>query len=277
MSPKKKKTIKKDGLPEIIDGTTFREYQEPELFKKKFQASETCRLFRQAWHIPAAGFDEYSSYAPFHEELRKKDRVYTESDEFIKRRAILLKARRKWADGKMTDGDLEFATYEFGRRLPSVKYDEDVDSIVRKSNKPSYWRNFIEECLLFREVRPTFITRPPLELKARWSNDLQQYEIVIGNIFYDTAAKDFTATDFTRKLKELQKKLSGHGRKPRQKKSFGYGLKILELEGSGLTNLQKADRIEGVDSEDAFFGKSPKDDAKRKSRLKTRKRRMKSY
>ncbi len=94
-------------------------------------------------------------------------RAYAESEEFIKRRAILLKARRKWADHKITDGNLEFATYEFGRRVPSVKYDEDLDSIVRKSNKPPYWRNFIEECLLFCEVRPTFITRPPLELKAR--------------------------------------------------------------------------------------------------------------
>jgi hypothetical protein len=263
-------------MPEIVDGTKLREYQEPQLFKQKFQRSETCRLFRKAWHIPPDGFEKYSSYGIFHDELRKMDAAYATSETFTKNRATLIAKRKLWAEYKISDGDLELATYEFARRIPSVKYDEDLDSIVRKSKKPPYWRSFIEECLLFHEAETEFVNRPPLELKAKWNNDLKRYEILIGNIFYDTTAEEFAERRFTKTLHDLQKRYLAYGPVPRQKKNFPLDMGILKHETSGLTDRMIADEVEGdTDTKSSTFMRSPREDQKRKNKVKTARKRLK--
>jgi hypothetical protein len=268
---KKPKEIK------VIDGATSREYQAPELFKKKFQNSLECRKFRLAWQIPVNGYDDHRAYGTFYEHLHAQDRAYAKSEKFVSNRAILLEARKKWAEGKIRDGELEWNTREFERRIPSVKYDEDLDTIVRKSKKPPYWRNFIEECILFHDVDPTFISRPRLEPKLQWSNDRQDYEIIIGNIFADTTAEDFRSIGFAHQLKKLQTKLAVHAPTPRRKKNFEPGLKLMDLEDDKLTDREKADLIEGISPNDPTFMKTPKQDEKRKSKIKSMRRRIKSY
>ncbi len=277
MLAKKRKISKKKASREreILDSETLREYQEPELFKVKFQKSETCRSFRRAWHIPVDGFDDYSAYSPFHTDLRKKDYDYAESEKFPKHRAEFIKSRKAWAEGKITAGALEMAEWSFARLTPSVKYDEDLDGLVRTYKKPLYWRDFIEECVLLRDVRPTFVTRPLPEPKVSWNNGLQRNELTIENIYSDTAVKDFTSREFTEKFNKLRKRLPGYGPRPRSKKSFGFGIKVLELEDSGLSDIQKADKIEGIEIKAIAFMKNPDVDLKNKNRVKTVRHRMK--
>jgi hypothetical protein len=275
MSAKKRKTSKKRPSQKIVDGRTLRGYQEPELFKAKFQRSATCHSFRRAWNIPPDGFRDYGIYSTFHTDLREKDRDFAKSEECLKHHAKLIESRKAWAKGKITNGDLDIAERRFAHFIHSVKYDEDLDLVVHLSKKPVYWRSFIEGCLLFRDARPTLVTRPLPEPKVLWSNDLQRNELTIGNIFPDTTAKDFTDRRFTEKLKELQKRLPGYGPRPRSKKSFSFGMKVLELENSGLSNQEKADKIAGINIDSEDFMKSPREDLKSKNRVKTMQRRMK--
>ena len=275
MSSKKHRVSIKQISQKIVDGKTLREYQEPELFKVKFQPSSICRSFRAAWDIPPDGFMDYGIYSTFHTNLREKDCDFAKSEECLKHHTKLIESRKAWAKGKITNGDLDLAERRFAHFIPSVKYDEDLDLVVHLTKKPVYWRNFIEECLLFRDVRPTLVTQPLPEPKVSWNNNLQRNELTIGNIFSDTAAKDFTDRRFTEKLKKLQKKLPEYGSIPRGKKSFSFGMKVLELENSGLSDREKADKIAGINIDGEDFMKSPREDLKSKNRVKTTRRRMK--
>lgn len=275
MVSNKRKILKKRSSQKIIDGETLREYQESTLFKMGFQESEMCYIFRRAWHVPPDGFDDHESYIIFHSDLQEKDLAYVKTEKYLKRHTELIKKRRAWANGKVTDGELEFAERNFVRFVPSIKYNEDIDYVVRKSKKPIYWRGFIEECLLFKNVNPTLVMRPLPEPKLSWSNYLQRNELTIENIFPDTTVKDFSNREFTEKLKKSQKKLIGYGLTRRKKPNFSFGMKVFELEDSGLSNIEKADKVRGVNTIDDAFMRSPHEDIKSKNRVKTARRRLK--
>ena len=244
--------MKKNIKPiKIIDGETLREYQEPEIFKLKFQQSKTCNLFRKAWHIPTKGFSGDNAYYEFHAGLTKKDSEYIKSDKYKLRYAEIVKKRKKWAEGKIRKSDLDFTEHNFSLFIPGVKYNFDLDRITILEKKPIYWRDFVEECLLLKNPLTKFVYRPLPEPKIEWSNDLQRYKLIIENIFSDTTNKDFDNPIFTEKLKNMQKKLSGYGRVPRSKGAFKIDSKILESDKnlSSSSDWEKVDYVYGEQSD----------------------------
>lgn len=266
MAKLRSKAELKKAKPEFIDGELMKEYQEPEIFKMKFQQSENCRLFRKAWGIPAKGFESFERRFQFHEDLRKKDYEYSKLDRCKSRWSEVTKKRMAWARGKIKKSELELAEFNFALTIPTVKYDFDLDGVVIIEKKPTYWRSFIETCLLLQNPMPQFIQRPLPKPKLQRSNELQRYELTIENIFADTTIRDFSAPEFIRMLKKYRKTLPGYGPTKRSKSSFKAGQMILELDENGsLYDWEKADKIEGLED---IPSTSPREDQRRKNRVK---------
>lgn len=256
----KRKTVR----PKIRDVETMREYQEAQLFKRDFQRSRQCQLFRVAWGMPLDGFPDYQSIEAWEDRSQTRFDEFMKTEKFKSQQAALVGKRHLWADGKISKGELEIEERGFSMLEPQTKFDIDLERLLVKLNKPLYWREFVEDCILYRDVDDfTFITRPTPKPVLKWSNSLQRNELTIQNIFPDTTIKDFSHTEFVEELKKLQKKLPGSGIRMRAKRSFKAEQELQALDAeTGLHDYEKADVIYKPSDDSA------QEDQKRKNRVK---------
>lgn len=251
------------------------QYQEALLFKLAFQKFNHCLKFRKAWKISDKGFVDYREYNIWYNKLLENSNKYLTSKKYKDYQQQVVDKRKDYHQGKITKNDLELFATQVHLTIPIQKYEFDIDQITICSGKPTYWRYFVERCLLFDDFEISPITRPLPEPKLCWDSYNRVYELFIENIFPDTTTKDFDNPSFTRRFRELQKKLPGYQfSRPRLKKKIEYDLKVLELDlGAKLSDSEKTEEIEGeVDSLD--FGVVEK---KRTNKLKQTRYRLRKY
>lgn len=251
--------------------------EEALIFKAKFQQSERCAKFRAAWGIPLGGFKmserkDYPEYVAWHENLVRITNDYYKSEKYRRGVERIRSKKLEFAEGMVTLAELRAFGASVSLVNPMGKYEFDLDAITRHANKPGYWRYFVEQCLLFADREVLSVVRPIPEPAARWNNDAQEYEIIVMNIFADTTTKDFDSPEFTRKLREAQRKLAGYSEKrPRAKPKAERTAKLAELDAKepGMRDDEKADEIEG---------EIPlKKEAARRNRFKQTRYRLKGY
>jgi hypothetical protein len=226
------------------------QYQRALIFSVGFQKSEDCKSFRKAWAIPAEGFLGYPDWHVWEAKLIERTNTYYRSDKYKAGQAQITRKRLEVARGKITETDLKIFAMRKSWAIPLHKYDYDIDQITVASGLPIYWRDFIEQCLLFSTIERMYVQpiRKPLPTpRLKWNFYGQCHEMVIEDVFPDTNVRDFTSKKFTRQLQELQKKLPGYSaKKPRRKKTLEFGLEIQKLDQqSKLTDMEKADAIMG--------------------------------
>ncbi|RJO61202.1 hypothetical protein C4544_03465 [candidate division WS5 bacterium] len=252
------------------------EYQEALLLKLWFQKSDECLKFREVWDIPAGGFTGYQEYNIWYQKLIADTNTYLTSDKYKEWQKKLTVKHKERYQGKITPVDVEIFAYRAHLTVPLHKFEHDVGQATIHSGKPVYWRYFIERCLLFKDFDVFPVTRPLPEPKTHWDNYTQTYDLTIENIFPDTTTKDFDDRRFTRKLKEMQKKLPGYQKsRPRLKRKLEYGLKALELDKQrpGLSDVEKTEELEG----EVSSGNWGEIERKRANNLKHTRRRLKGY
>ena len=262
-------------LEEVFRKDNPKEYQEALLFRLSFQKSKQCLLFRVAWGIFGYGFKNYGEYNEWYKNLIEKTNTYYKSKKEKDRKNKILEKRKELSDGKITDTDFRFFAHRSTFAIPLNKYNYDIDQITIHSGKPIYWRDYIEECLIFETPLSFFPIRPLPEPELKWDFENQFYELIIENVFPDTTTKDFDRKEFTEKLKKLQKKLPGYkDKKTRVKRSFDFGMKVKSLDDTTkLTDWEKGEEIEG-EAEFENFGSIEK---RRKNKVKQARHRFKGY
>lgn len=222
------------------------ESQNAELFRIGFLDSSECLKFRKAWDIPEGGFDAQSDYDLWNKKFFQAISDYYASDKNKARLKKLGKKKMELGKGKITESDFAFYAQELAFANPNYKYGYDVMRVVLASEKPTYWKEYIEQCLVFKNPKYPAPWKPLPEPKLRWNEEFQFYDLVIENIFPDTGTKDFDDPRFTEKLDELKKKIPGNSSyRPRYKKNFSYGMDVLKLDAEApyLVDTEKAQEL----------------------------------
>lgn len=224
------------------------ERQNAELFKIKFQTSGKCISFRKAWGIPDKGFNTQKEHGFWYKKYIESINTYYKSDKYKERNNELKKKRREFADDKITESDIFFFSQRLAFANPEYKYEYDLNRMVLNSGKPIYWKDFIEQCILFNNPTYGFPQKPLPQPELRWNREYQFYDLIIENIFPDTVTKDFDEIDFTNKLKELKKKIPGHSEyHSKYKKNFDFGMKIIEIDKEDyLSDIEKTQDLNGI-------------------------------
>ncbi len=222
------------------------DYQVAFSFRTKFQKSKGCLKFRIAWGIPQLGFKNSADYYEWDKEHVKQINAYNKSEKYKEHQQKIKNKRQEYFDRKITEFDFKWYAQGVNFANPNFKFSYDIDQITLNSGMPIYWRDYIEECLLFENPRVTFPSKPLPEPTLKWNEMYQFYELIIDNIFPDTTTKDFDNKKFTKKLKELKLKIPG-GRTPqsRKKKNFEFGIELLELDKQKpeLSDFEKTETI----------------------------------
>lgn len=204
--------------------------------------------FRKAWNIPAQGFRDNREVTLWSKSLIRDTNAYCQSKKYRQDQQQILEKRKQEYEGKVAHTDVELFVSEKWLLVPLHKFDYDIYQITQESGQPVYWQRFIKQCLLLEDFEPYPVQRPTPEPKLHWSNSSQSYDLTIENIFADTTTKDFDNPEFTKKLKELQKKLPGYvGKQTRKKRGFELGRGVLEIDVKHpeLSDIQKSDEIIG--------------------------------
>lgn len=258
-----------------------REYQLAYLFWQKFKKSKSCLQFRVAWKIPHEGFSSREEYKVWEGDLFKKTNERFESAEYKELIAQRDQMRIRVAEGKASQSDFLVFAYSIEETIPLDKYRMDIAHLMNFWDQPLYWRDFIEQCVLFKDptIRP--VIRPIPSPKALWDNDLQTYILRIENIFPDTPLIDFHAKHFTREYFRLVKKLPGYPKKKeRFKESFETQKKYFDLKSEkssqyGLGNKKLSDYELG----DRLYEKTENgvQETKNKERAKKIRQRMEKF
>ncbi len=224
-----------------------REYQEADIFRREFQDSETCKDFRARWKIPQNGLENSDQFEEWEKGWMKYYDRFEKTEKFKTQYKRLKRVRVQFGLEPPHVSDLEWAELQFSLLHPLNKFDFDLDRLtLRTLRKPLYWRPFIRDCVLFHTVESEMISRPVPKPRLSWDNRLQRNVITIEDIFPDTTVSDFNSTDFTEKLRELQKKLPGYGILPRVKKNFKIEQVLPDLDSQGaLSDALKADEVYG--------------------------------
>lgn len=225
-----------------------KELQEAQLFVARFQASERCRKFRDAWDIKKIGFKNHRAYKVWQSRLNRRSNEYLQSEQYQLLQEQVREKKLQAAQGLITDFELRWFAERVWRSVPVRKFDYDIVQVTIQENKPEYMCDFIEQCLLFEKPNMAGIIRPSLKPKLTWDGYHGMHHLVIENVFSDTGTKDFDDPRFTRDLKKLQKKLAGYAtKKSRLKRTHDYGerLQILDSERSDMRDAEKADALFG--------------------------------
>lgn len=236
---------KEINIEEMRKDENPKAFQDAYIFRVNFQQSDRCLEFRRAWKIPESGFKHYKEYEKWHIKLIKGTNAYYKSEKY----KDVEKKKEKMR--KLNDQNLKLFSLRSTFVIPLLKFSYDIDQItIRSSGKPVYFRDYIEECLLFETPRISFPTRPLPEPKLQWNFEHQFYDLIIQNVFSDTTSKDFDNKKFTQALERLKAKLPGYTeKKTRTKKNFDKGVAVLAIDKQEphLDDFQKMELVLGED------------------------------
>lgn len=243
-------------------------------FSKQFTASKSCLQFRVAWKIPHEGFSSLAEYKTWKSDLIKKTNERFKSAEYKDLIAQRDQMRIRVAEGKASQSDLLVFAHSVEETIPLDKYRMDLTHLTNFWGKPLYWKDFIEQCVLFKDFKIYPVIRPTPSPKAFWDNDLQTYILRIENVFPDTPLIDFHAKRFTREYLHLVKKMPGYPKKKERikvdfetykkyfvinsEKSSGHA-----LENRKLSDYELGERLYGS-TEDGVQETKNKERAKKK-------------
>ncbi len=235
--------------------------QQAEIFRLIFQDSKRCRMFRNLWGISPKGFNNREKYRNWDKKIINETNEYRKSEKYKKFKEQINKKKLDHAKGKATQFDLELFSQDIQLHDPSYKLEFDISNITLKSGKPIYWRDFIEQCLFFKNPDICFpdkpLPTPTLKLDSRY----QFYELIIDNIFPDTDIKDFNSKSFREQFEKLRVKLPGFNKlAPRYRKDLEFGLKLIEIDRNMpyLSDFEKYEKITGEDWAQKVNGKQEK-------------------
>jgi hypothetical protein len=246
-------------------------YQDALIFRTAFQQSKFCIQFRKAWKIPEEGFKDYKEYEKWNVQLIE------DTNAFYKSKKYKNIEKKKEEMRKVNDQDLNIFCLRSIFVIPLLKFNYDVDNATLRSGKPVYFRDYIEECLLFKIPRISFPTRPLPEPKLQWDFNNQFYNLTIENIFPDTTSKDFDNKKFTEALEKLKTKLPGYGeKKTRVKKNVESGLNLLEIDAKNL-GLDDFQKFELLTHQDLALEVDGKAEQKIKNNVRQNRLRVKKY
>jgi hypothetical protein len=218
------------------------EYQQAVIFQIKLQKSERCKKFRKAWGIPLAGFNDQKDYSTWKKKLVKKTNVYLKSEKYKGYEKTIAEKYLLVGQGKISDGELQHTANLVLRTVPLHAFDYNVGRVTIEEDQPEYMRDFVEQCLLFKKPSFIGIVRPKPKPVLKFDSYSGTKRIIIEEIHSDTSTKDFDDSGFTRELRKLQKELLGLSKaQGRFKKSMEYGVQLLDLDKTNLTDIEKAD------------------------------------
>lgn len=235
---------KEINIEEMRKKETPKAYQDAYIFRVQFQQSDFCCQFRKAWKIPETGFKNHKEYEKWYVKLIEDTNTYCKSKKYKD------VEKKKEEMRKLNDQNLKLFSLRSMFAIPLTKFTYDVDKATLRSGKPVYFRDYVEECLLFENPRISFPTRPLPEPKLQWNFEHQFYDLVIENIFPDTTSKDFDNKKFTQALEKLKAKLPGYTeKKTRTKKNFDKGVAVIAIDTQEphLDDFQKMELVLGED------------------------------